>query len=109
MPQGSSDSTFLLLMVAGMVILMILPQWISRRRQKRREETLAVGDSIVTIGGLLGTITYINFEENLARIRIADGVEIRILPGAISGRREDQVPGAGKEEHSASEASSDEG
>jgi preprotein translocase subunit YajC len=72
----------------AMVIFMLLPQWTARRRQKRREEELAVGERIVTIGGLIGELTYLDFESGLARLELAEGVEISILPGAIRGKYE---------------------
>ncbi|MBN1247940.1 MAG: preprotein translocase subunit YajC [Anaerolineae bacterium] len=74
--------------IVAMVVFMFLPQWTARRRQKRREEELAVGQRIVTIGGFIGDLTHLDFEANEARIRLADGVELSILPGAIRGKYE---------------------
>jgi len=74
-------------LIVMMVVFMFLPQYMNRRRTKQRERELAVGDGVITIGGLMGEITYIDWDENLARLTIADGVEISILPSAINGKR----------------------
>jgi preprotein translocase subunit YajC len=47
-----------------------------------------VGDRILTIGGFIGTLTYIDFEDNIARVKLADGVEVQMVPRAISGKRQ---------------------
>ncbi len=84
------DPTMLILLV-GMIALMIVPQLLNRRKQKKREEELQAGDKISTIGGFLGELLYINFEENLARVKLADGVIVEMVTGAISGKRAEPV------------------
>ena len=81
------DLTFWIVIIIGMAVFLFLPQWMARRRQKQREANLKVGDHVVTIGGFIGEITYLDFESNTARIKLAEGVELSILPGAISGQR----------------------
>jgi preprotein translocase subunit YajC len=76
------------ILLVAMVFFMFLPQWTARRRQKRREEELEVGQRVVTIGGLIGDLTALDFDARIARLKIADGIEISILPGAIRGRYE---------------------
>jgi preprotein translocase YajC subunit len=66
----------------------------NRRRANQRKDELQVGDHVLTIGGLIGELTHIDFEDNIARIKLAEGVEIQIMPGAISGKRSDPRPGA---------------
>ena len=44
---------------------------------------VAVGQEIVTAGGLYGTITALDDDE--ARVRIADDVEVRVAKRAIAG------------------------
>ncbi|MGC9347792.1 MAG: preprotein translocase subunit YajC [Anaerolineae bacterium] len=78
---------FWIIAIAALVVFLILPQWLARRRQRKREEELQVGDDVMTIGGLIGTLTHLDFEHNIARLEIAEGVEVRLLPGAISGKR----------------------
>jgi preprotein translocase YajC subunit len=85
---NGNDVLFWGILIAAMVVFLFLPQWMNRRRQKKREQDLRVGDRVMTIGGFIGELTYIDFEANLARIRLAEGIEVSLLPGAISGKRE---------------------
>jgi preprotein translocase subunit YajC len=75
------------ILAVGLVLLSVLmfwPQWQARRRHRKRLAELRVGDEVVTVGGLIGRLTYISAEENRARIEIAPGVEMRVLTAAIS-------------------------
>lgn len=65
-------------------VVVVLPQNRARKNQQQVVNDLKVGDEIVTVGGLIGKLTYLNQEEDLARIEIAKGIEIRIIPAAIS-------------------------
>jgi preprotein translocase subunit YajC len=76
-----------ILMIGGIVlvlVLMILPQWQARRRRQKQMEAMDVGTEILTVGGIIGKITYLNRDENRARIEIAPGVEMRVVVSAIS-------------------------
>ena len=68
-----------------LVALMFWPQWQARRRQQQRMNQLKIGDTVVTVGGIIGKLTDLNSETNRARLEVAPGVEIHILTGAISG------------------------
>ena len=75
------------ILAVGLVLLSVLmfwPQWQARRRRRKRLAELRVGDEVVTVGGLIGKLTYFSAEENRARIEIAPGVEMRVLTAAIS-------------------------
>ena len=91
---------FILVLLVGMWFLLIRPQ---RRRQmesQRLLQSLAVGKEIVTAGGLYGTITALDDDE--ARVKIADGVEVRIAKRAIAGVLSgDEEPEALEEESAA--------
>ncbi|WP_278674931.1 preprotein translocase subunit YajC [Acidaminococcus fermentans] len=57
-----------------------------KRDQKKRSEmldSLKVGTNIVTIGGILGTITKV-YEDKI-RIKVAEGVEMHIRKTAVGG------------------------
>jgi preprotein translocase subunit YajC len=74
---------FIIVILILMWFLLIRPQ---RRRQvesQRLLDSLAVGQEIVTAGGLYGTITALDDDE--ARVQIADGVEVRVAKRAIAG------------------------
>lgn len=87
--ENGMDWLFWAILIIGALAFLYVPQFLAKRRQKKREEELAVGDQVMTIGGLIGRLTYIDFDENVARIKLGEGVEIRIVPGAISGKHQD--------------------
>lgn len=86
----ASGEWFWLVLIAMMALAVYMPRWVAQRRRKQKESTLVVGDQVLTIGGLLGTLTHIDFEKDIAHLQIAEGVEIEILIGAIHGKRTDQ-------------------
>jgi preprotein translocase subunit YajC len=91
---------FILILLVGMWFLLIRPQ---RRRQlesQRLLQSLEVGKEIVTAGGLYGTITALDDDE--ARVKIADGVDVRVAKRAIAGvLSEDEEPKELEEETTA--------
>jgi preprotein translocase subunit YajC len=82
----------LLVTFALMWALFILPQ--QRRVRQHRALLLALepGDEIVTAGGVIGTIIGVVDDEVI--LRIAEGVEVRILRGAVARRIEPPAPEA---------------
>jgi preprotein translocase subunit YajC len=70
-----------ILMAAIFYLLIYRPQ--KRDQKKRMEllESLKVGNRIVTIGGIYGEITKVM--DDRVRIKIAEGVEIRIRKSAV--------------------------
>ena len=91
---------FILVVLVLMWFLLIRPQ---RRRQmdsQRLINSLAVGQEVVTAGGLYGTITGLDGDE--VRLRIADDVEVRVAKRAIAGvLSEDEEPEELQEETTA--------
>jgi len=91
---------FILVVLVLMWFLLIRPQ---RRRQmdsQRLLNSLAVGQEVVTAGGLYGTITGLDDDE--VRLRIADDVEVRVAKRAIAGvLSEDEEPEELQEETTA--------
>ena len=81
---------FWIILIGASVVFLYLPQMMSRNRRKKQEQELQVGDHVMTIGGFIGDLVYINLEKNLARIRLAEGIVVEILPGAISGKRAEE-------------------
>jgi len=77
----------LVILILGFVLLSVLmfwPQWQARRRRQKQMAELHVGDEIMTVGGIIGKLTYLNTEENRARIEITPEVEIQVVLAAIS-------------------------
>ena len=65
-------------------VLVALPQSRARKTQEEIVTQLKVGEQVVTVGGLIGKLTYLDTDKDLARIEIAPGTEVRIIPAAIS-------------------------
>jgi preprotein translocase subunit YajC len=65
-------------------VVVVLPQNRARKNQEQVVQDLKIGEQIVTVGGVIGKLTYLDREKDLARIEVAPGVEIRIIPAAIS-------------------------
>ncbi len=79
------------LILIGMIVLLFLPQWLARRRHKQKLGELQIGDRVVTAGGFIGTLTHFDPAGDLARLHLGEGVEVAILPGAISGRYHGEI------------------
>ncbi len=88
-----SDSMLANLYSYGPIVLMVIifyfllyrPQ---KKQQKQRNtmiDNLKVGHRILTIGGIHGEITYVDkTKSDDIKIRIADGVEIKITNSAVA-------------------------
>lgn len=82
---------FPLIFIGLMWLLLVRPQQQRVRRQRELVATLEVGDRIVTIGGIVGTIVGITDTE--ARVEVAPGTVVTLLRQAVS-RTVDQQQGA---------------
>ena len=81
------ENNQVLMLVLGLVLisaLMFLPQWQARRRKQKQMANLQVGDEVMTVGGIIGKMTYLDADENRARIEVSPGVEIQVVLAAIS-------------------------
>lgn len=67
-----------------MYFLLIRPQKQRVAAQRAVAESLAVGDEIVTVGGLLGRI--VDLDEESATVETTPGTRLRFRRAAISGR-----------------------
>jgi preprotein translocase subunit YajC len=65
-----------------MWLLLVRPQKQRVRRQRELVATLDVGDRIVTIGGIVGTIVALTDTE--ARVEVAPGTVVTLLRQAVS-------------------------
>ncbi len=82
------DALFWILIIGMAFVFLFFPQWQMRRRQQKKMAELVVGDRIVTIGGFIGTLTALDLEQDRARLKLADGVEVEIVTGAIGRKLE---------------------
>jgi preprotein translocase subunit YajC len=75
-----------LVLLGLMYLLLIRPQQQRVRRARELMSSLEVGDQIVTIGGVIGTI--VELEDDRAKVRVADGVVLTFIRPAISRKVE---------------------
>ena len=85
---------FLLITFGLMWFVLIRPQQQRVRRQQELVRSLEVGDEVVTAGGIFGRV--VGLDDEIARIEVAPGVEMRILRLAVNARvGEEGMPAAG--------------
>ena len=84
---------FPILIFGLMYLLLIRPQQQRVRAQRALVAALAVGDDVVTIGGLFGRIVAI--EGDVVSLEASPGVVLRFRRFAISGRADQSEPAAG--------------
>ena len=82
--QGSMWPTILMMVAlfAIMYFFMIRPQQKKQKEVNRFRDALAVGQDVVTIGGIHGPIK--NIDGNIITLKVATGVDIRVEKAAIN-------------------------
>lgn len=82
-PAGGFMSTLLfpIALIAIMYFMMIRPQMKRAKEHKAMLEKLAVGDEILTSGGIAGTVRSLG--DSFITVEIANGVQVRVQRGAI--------------------------
>ena len=69
--------------------LIIRPQQTRLKRQRLMVESLTLGDTVVTAGGIHGTVTKLS--EDTVQVEVAAGVELTLARGAIGRRISEQL------------------
>jgi preprotein translocase subunit YajC len=85
-PPAGPDMTFLFIITGFMIFLIVMSVMSGRKDKKKREElmnSLAVGDRVQTIGGVLGTIVEIRDDEVALRVDENTNTRIRFSRSAI--------------------------
>ena len=79
-PAAAPSSTMSLLMLPLMLVvfyfLLIRPQAKRAKEHKALVAALAVGDEVVTAGGILGKVT--ETSDNFLTVEIANGVQVKV-------------------------------
>lgn len=84
---GSSFGLLILLLpVAAIIYLTVMPQRKQRKKQAELAANLSEGDEVVTIGGIIGTINFL--EDDQVHLEVDDDVVIRFSKSALSGKTE---------------------
>ncbi|MEX1047127.1 MAG: preprotein translocase subunit YajC [Actinomycetota bacterium] len=84
--QGGGLTMFLPLVLMGVFFyfVFIRPQQRRTRSQREMLSELSVGDEVLTVGGILGTIDRLDDDE--VTVEIAPGTSIRVVRSAIARR-----------------------
>ncbi len=93
---GSTLGLLVPLVLMGVLFyfLLIRPQQRRARAQRDLISSVEVGDEIMTAGGILGTVTAMDDEDELLTVEIAPGTRIRVVKRAVSQRFvEENEPG----------------
>jgi preprotein translocase subunit YajC len=78
-------------LLAGVFWFMILrPRRQAARRSMELSSSLDVGEEVITIGGLYGTI--VSIDDRLVELDVADGVTLRFARRAIAGKAPTDEP-----------------
>lgn len=71
----------LLLMFGVLYFVMIRPQMKKQKEHRAMVDALAKGDEVVTVGGVLGTVTKVG--EGFISLEVASGVDVQIQRSAV--------------------------
>ncbi len=87
-PAASADAgglmSFLplILMFAVLYFIMIRPQMKRQKETKAMLSALAVGDEVVTVGGIFGKVSAL--KDDVVTVEIAAGTQVQLQKGAIT-------------------------
>lgn len=74
------------LLFVAMYVLLIRPQRARQKAQARLLEQLAVGDRVMTIGGIFGTIVGVREDDGTLDVEISSGVRVTMVRQGIRER-----------------------
>jgi len=74
----------IILMFVIMYFLLFRPQAKKQKEMRKMLESLQSGDQVMTIGGIFGTIVGFDKKDQIAILKIADNVKIRVTRSSIA-------------------------
>ena len=83
---SGGGSGFLFIIVIGFLLIYLLfvrPQKRRQNEQQQMTNDLRVGDEVLTVGGIYGTVTQV--EDDQVTVEIAPKTEVRVARRAIAG------------------------
>jgi preprotein translocase subunit YajC len=83
-PAGGSPLFMMVILFAVFYFLLIRPQQKKAKEHQATLEALKSGDTIITNGGIYGTI--VKIDGNVVTIQCSDKVRIKIIKKAISAK-----------------------
>ena len=84
MPEIVAFSLIVILLLGAYWSLVIFPKQRAFKQHNQYIHTLGVGDEVITFGGIVGAITGLDAEAGIAYVKIAEGVEVKVLTAALS-------------------------
>ena len=84
MPPIVFSFFIILLVVVAYWSFLVFPKQREYKKHIKYLNTIDVGDKVITYGGMIGVVTAFDDEIGVAKLRIADGLEIDILSAAIN-------------------------
>ncbi len=73
----------MLLALAAWWSLVTFPKQRDFGKRQQFARSLAAGDEVITYGGIIGKVLEIDAELGVARVEIAEGVQVRIITAAL--------------------------
>ncbi|NJL93400.1 MAG: preprotein translocase subunit YajC [Anaerolineae bacterium] len=74
---------FLSLAIAAYYALVLLPRQRAFKKHQSYVLSMHVGDEVITYSGIIAIITELDEEVGVARVKLAEGLEVRMLTAAI--------------------------
>ena len=96
---------YFVVIAAAFFLLIVLPQRRRANAQRSLIEALAVGDEVVTVGGIFGTIR--EMEDNRIELEVAPGVVVSVARNAIAQVANPIAPEPAPDEHPADDHPAD--
>ena len=92
-PEGNILATLIpfALIFVVFYFLLILPQQKKSKSLKKMLESLKKGDRVVTLGGIIGTITSI--AQDVVTLQVSDNVRIKVVRDSVTGFRKGEEEG----------------
>ncbi len=84
MPEFVAFSVVILLLLGGYWSLVVFPKQRAFKKHNEYVRLLGPGDEVITFGGIIGTITSMDSDAGVAYVRIAEGVEVKVLTAALT-------------------------
>lgn|SRR5690348_10959206 len=84
MTEFVAFSVVILLLMAGYWSMVVFPRQRAFKNHNLYVRKLAPGDEVITYGGIIGTLISVDSDAGVAYVRIAEGVEVKMLTAALT-------------------------
>jgi preprotein translocase subunit YajC len=84
MPEFVAFSVVVLLLLGAYWSMVVFPKQRAFKKHNQYVRTLGPGDEVITFGGIIGTITSMDSEAGVAYVKIAEGVEVKVITASLT-------------------------